>query len=158
MQEAIKRGLNFGLTSGVITTLGLMIGLYSGTHSKMVVIAGVLTIAVADSFSDALGIHVSEESISGNNKKRIWASTISTFLSKLVFTLTFVVPIFIFDLRQALLVDFIWGFVILSVASYKIAKEQKSKPINVISEHIFIAIVVILASHYLGRYINLYIK
>ena len=54
--------MSFGLTSGIITTLGLIVGLHSGTHSKLAVIGGILTIAMADAFSDALGIHVSEES------------------------------------------------------------------------------------------------
>ena len=32
MKESLKTGISFGLTSGVITTLGLMVGLHSGTH------------------------------------------------------------------------------------------------------------------------------
>ena len=32
MRESVKTGISFGLTSGVITTLGLMVGLHSGTH------------------------------------------------------------------------------------------------------------------------------
>ena len=48
MRTALKIGFSFGLTSGVITTLGLMVGLHAGTHSKSVVLGGLLTIAVAD--------------------------------------------------------------------------------------------------------------
>jgi hypothetical protein len=55
MRTALKIGFSFGLTSGVITTLGLMVGLHAGTHSKSVVLGGLLTIAVADAMSDALG-------------------------------------------------------------------------------------------------------
>ena len=61
MNHSLKIGVVFGLTSGIITTLGLMVGLHSGTHSRVVVIGGIVTIAIADAFSDALGIHVSEE-------------------------------------------------------------------------------------------------
>jgi len=59
MRHSLRTGLSFGLTSGIITTLGLIVGLHSGTHSKIVVISGVLIIAIADSFSDAFGIHIS---------------------------------------------------------------------------------------------------
>ena len=52
----------FRVDLGVITTLGLIVGLHSGTHSRAIVIGGILTIAIADAMSDALGIHVSEES------------------------------------------------------------------------------------------------
>ena len=62
MEHSFRVGMSFGLTSGIITTLGLIVGLHSGTHSKLAVIGGILTIAMADAFSDALGIHVSEES------------------------------------------------------------------------------------------------
>jgi len=55
MKDSLRTGISFGLTSAVITTLGLMVGLHSGTHSKIVVLAGILTIAIADAFSDALG-------------------------------------------------------------------------------------------------------
>jgi len=61
MKKSLKTGISFGLTSGTITTLGLMIGLNSGTNSRGIIIGGILTIAIADSLSDALGIHISEE-------------------------------------------------------------------------------------------------
>ncbi len=76
-----------------------MVGLASGTESFMVVIGGIITIAVADSFSDALGIHLSQESDKKNSQKDIWTSTFVAFLTKLVFALTFLIPIFIFSLR-----------------------------------------------------------
>jgi hypothetical protein len=62
MNRKLNTGVSFGLTSGAITTLGLMVGLHSETKSTAVVVGGVLTIAIADAFSDALAIHVAEES------------------------------------------------------------------------------------------------
>ena len=85
MKHSLKVGFSFGLTSGIITTLGLMVGLNSGTRSKLVIIGGVLTIAIADAFSDALGIHISEESENRHSGKEIWEATMSTFLSKFIF-------------------------------------------------------------------------
>ena len=52
MKHSLKTGLSFGLTSEIITTLGLMVGLNSSTHSDLVVIGGILTIAIADGFLD----------------------------------------------------------------------------------------------------------
>lgn len=40
MKHSLKVGFSFGVTSGIITTLGLMVGLHSGTHSKVVIIGG----------------------------------------------------------------------------------------------------------------------
>lgn len=61
MKRSIKKGLGFGLTSGVITTLGMMVGLNASTKSELAVIGGIIAIAIADAFSDAAGIHVAEE-------------------------------------------------------------------------------------------------
>ncbi|HRR94808.1 MAG TPA: hypothetical protein P5083_01560, partial [Candidatus Paceibacterota bacterium] len=101
IKQSFKTGLSFGLTSGVITTLGLMIGLNSGTNSKQIIISGILIIAIADALSDALGIHISQESNS-NKQQLIWESTLATFLSKFLVALTFIIPILLFDLQLAI--------------------------------------------------------
>ncbi|WP_048098374.1 VIT1/CCC1 transporter family protein [Archaeoglobus sulfaticallidus] len=154
MKHSFKTGFSFGLTSAVITTLGLMVGLHSGTHSKIVVIGGILTIAIADAFSDALGIHVSEEAENKHTTKEIWESTISTFLSKFVFALTFVVPLLLFQLSTAIIVSVIWGLSLLGIFSFQIAKEQKTKPWKVVTEHLVIALIVIVITHYVGDWIG----
>ena len=153
MKHSLKIGFSFGITSGIITTLGLMVGLHSGTHSRLAVIGGILTIAVADALSDALGIHISEESENKHNAKEIWMATISTFLSKLIFALTFVIPVLIFRLSTAVIVSAIWGLSILSVISFYSAREQRINPWRVIVEHLVIAFIVIVITHYLGDWV-----
>jgi hypothetical protein len=118
MKTSWKTGLSFGLTSGVITTLGLMVGLHSGTHSRAIVIGGILTIAIADAMSDALGIHVSEESKNSGPTRQIWEATIATFLAKFVIAMTFVVPVVVRPLDQAIAVSVIWGLFLLAVLSF----------------------------------------
>ncbi len=154
LRHSIKIGFSFGLTSGIITTLGLMVGLHSGTHSKLVVLGGILTIAIADAFSDALGIHIAEESENVHSQKEIWESTISTFLSKFLFALTFVIPILAFDLSTAIVVSVIWGLLILGIISWSMATEQKRKSWKVVGEHLFIALLVIVITHYVGDWIS----
>lgn len=154
IKHSLKVGFSFGLTSGIITTLGLMVGLHSGTHSKLAVMGGILTIAIADAFSDALGIHISEESESQHTEREIWESTISTFLSKFLFALVFVIPVLVFSLTTAILVSVIFGLSILCILSFNIAKEQGTKPWKVITEHLVVALVVIVMTHYLGEWIS----
>ena len=150
MRHSLKVGFSFGSTSGIITTLGLMVGLHSGTHSKIAVLSGILTIAIADAFSDALGIHISEESENKHDAKEIWESTIFTFLSKFIFASTFIVPLFLFELSTAVIVGLIWGFSLLGIFSFYLAKSQKARPLSVIGEHLIIALVVIAITHFLG--------
>ena len=154
MKHSIRTGVSFGLTSGIITTLGLMVGLHSGTHSKLAVIGGVLTVAIADAFSDALGIHVSEESENKHSPKEIWEATVSTFSSKFVFALTFIVPVLLLDLSTAVVVSVIWGLSMLGVLSFAIAKGQKVRAWKIVAEHLIIAAVVIVIAHYVGHWIS----
>jgi vacuolar iron transporter family protein len=154
MKQSLKIGICFGVTSGIITTLGLLVGLSSGTNSQSIVIGGVLMIAIADAFSDALGIHVSEESDKTKTEREIWESTISTFLAKFFFALTFVVPVLIFSLRTAVLIDICWGFFALSLLSFILAREQGESAFKAILEHLGIAIVVIISTYYVGNWIS----
>ena len=154
MKHSLKVGFSFGLTSGIITTLGLMIGLYSGTHSKLAVLGGILTIAIADAISDALGIHISEESENKHTAKEIWESTISTFFSKFIFASTFIIPVLLFELSTAIVVSVIWGLSLLSILSFSIAKKQKGKPWKAVAEHLIIAVVVIVVTYYVGDWVG----
>lgn len=154
MKDSLRTGITFGLTSAIITTLGLMVGLHSGTHSRLVVLGGILTIAIADAFSDALGIHVSEEAENVHTVKQVWTATMATFLAKFFFALTFAAPILLLPLSTAILVSLIWGMSILAVLSYVLAKSQGEAPWKIVGEHILIALVVIGITHFVGDWIS----
>jgi VIT1/CCC1 family predicted Fe2+/Mn2+ transporter len=155
LKHSVKTGFCFGCTSGIITTLGLMVGLHSGTHLKLAVIGGILVIAVADAFSDAMGIHISEESEDKHSVREIWESTISTFFSKFVFALTFIPAILIFELTTAIVLNVIWGLIALGILSFSIAKSQKIKTWKAVTEHLLIALIVIIIAHFVGDWISL---
>ena len=131
-----------------------MVGLYSGTHSKLVVLGGIITIAIADAFSDALGIHISEESENKHTTKEIWEATISTFLFKFIFAMTFVVPVLVCPLTTAIVVSIAWGLSLLGIFSFYMAKEQKVNPWSVILEHLFTALVVIAITCCVGIWVG----
>ncbi|RKY36613.1 MAG: hypothetical protein DRP78_03205 [Candidatus Omnitrophota bacterium] len=155
MNNSFKVGFCFGATSGIITTLGIIIGMYARTKSKTMVIGSILIIAVADAFSDALGIHISEESENKHTSKEIWISTFATFISKFIFALTFIIPVLLFNLASAVICSIIWGILVLVIISYNIAREQKIVAWKVIAEHLLIALLVISSTYYLGYIIEL---
>lgn len=154
MKEALKVGISFGSTSGVITTLGLMVGLHSGTHSKLAVVGGIITIAIADAFSDALGIHVSQEATNNKSSTHVWAATVATFVSKFLIALTFVFPVLYFDFLTAMFFSLGWGLIVLTALSYRIAGYQNQKPHRVIFEHLFIALAVVVVTHFVGLWVG----
>jgi VIT1/CCC1 family predicted Fe2+/Mn2+ transporter len=154
MKTSFKTGLSFGLTSGVITTLGLMVGLHSGTHSRTVVIGGIVTIAIADAMSDALGIHVSEESKNSGPTRQIWEATVATFVAKFVIAMTFVAPVVSRPLDQAIVISVIWGLLLLAVLSFFVARAQAIPPWKVIGEHLLIALCVVVITHAVGNWVQ----
>jgi len=155
MKISIRKGLGFGLTSGIITTLGLIVGLHSGTRSKIIVLGGILFIVIADSLSDALGIHMSEEAGSRNTtKKQVWEITISTLLFKVIFASTFIIPILILSLQTAVIVSVVWGLSLLTIFSFYIAKKQNKNPKKAIAEHLTIAVLVIIITHFVGEWVS----
>jgi VIT1/CCC1 family predicted Fe2+/Mn2+ transporter len=149
----MSTGIHFGLTSGVITTLGLMVGLNSGTHSTLAVVGGIITIAVADAMSDALGIHIAKEAENQHSHREVWIATISTFVAKFVMSALFVIPVLLLPLDTAVLFSVIAGIVVLTVMSYQIAKANNESPWPVISEHVGIAIAVVVVTHYIGVWV-----
>ena len=158
LNHSFRIGLSFGMTSGIITTLGLMVGLHSGTHLKIAVVGGILTIAVADAFSDALGIHMSEESERKHTDREIWQSTLSTFFFKFIFALSFLIPLLLLELQTAIIVAVIWGLSALCILSLHISKGQRSGRLKVMFEHLAIALIVIIIAHYIGDWLSLALK
>lgn len=150
MKESYRTGLSFGLTSGIITTLGLMVGLNSGTHSWVAVLGGILTIAIADALSDALGIHISEESENHHTHKEVWEATSATFITKFLFALTFAIPILLFSLSNAVIISVVWGLTMLIILNYKLARLQKTASWKVVLEHLAIAVAVIITTYFVG--------
>jgi VIT1/CCC1 family predicted Fe2+/Mn2+ transporter len=96
---------------------------------------------------------VSVESENKHSTQEIWESTIATFLSKFVFALTFIIPVLFLQLSTAIIVCVIWGLSLIAIFNYYMAKQQNIKPYRVILEHLLIAIMVIVITHYVGDWI-----
>jgi VIT1/CCC1 family predicted Fe2+/Mn2+ transporter len=150
MRQALTTGISFGLASGVITTLGLIVGLHAGTHSTLAVVGGVLTIAVADALSDALGIHIAEESNPQRSPRQVWLATFATFTTKFLMALSFLVPLLVFELGTAIVAGITWGFTVLTLLSWRLARAQGAPPWRVIGEHLLIAGAVVVTTHLIG--------
>ncbi len=154
MREAFKTGIGFGLTSGIITTVGLIVGLHAGTQSKIVVIGGVVSIAIADAFSDALGIHVAQESQGRHSTRAIWEATLVTFASKLIVSLTFIIPLALLPNETAIAVSVGWGMLLLAAFNFYMARTQHVRPWPMVAEHVAIGLCVIVLAHIVGDWVQ----
>jgi VIT1/CCC1 family predicted Fe2+/Mn2+ transporter len=135
--------VSFGLTTAVITSLGMLVGMYSATSSKLAVIAGIVVMAVADGLSDAVSLHTAEESEvdesgSKHTTKEIWLTTFLAFISVSGFTLTFAIPVQLFPIETAITVAMAWGILLLVVLNFYIARIRKEEPAKLILEHILL--------------------
>jgi VIT1/CCC1 family predicted Fe2+/Mn2+ transporter len=155
MKRSIRIGFSFGLTSGIVGTLGLMVGLNSSTSSKLVVVGGILAIAIAEGFSEAVSIHVAEEFENKHSEKEVWESTFSTLLSKFTFSAMFIIPVLLFDLELAVILSILFGLYLLFIISLVIARERNVTPWKLIIKHLSIAAFVIIATHYIGLWLSI---
>jgi len=149
MNNSWKSGIGFGVTSAVITTLWLMIGLITSTESRLAVIGGIITIAIADAMSDAMGMHISQE-YSKHSEKNIWSTTLMTFVTKLFVAITFILAVVLLPLDVAAIVNVFWGLLLICCFSYIIAKTNKEQIIKVVFEHLIIVIIVIIITYFIG--------
>lgn len=154
MKNSLKAGISFGISSGVLTTIGLIVGLYASTTSAIIVLGGILTIAIADSASDGFGMHLSQEAQNQKDKSTVWEAASSTFFAKLLITLSFTIPIILLDLILAVIISVSWGIILLSITSYILAKQQKENPIKIIIGHILLALIIVILTYSLGNFIN----
>jgi VIT1/CCC1 family predicted Fe2+/Mn2+ transporter len=143
---------SFGATSAIITNLGIITGLDTLIHPKLSIIGALLVIALADNLSDSFGIHIYQES-EHLGKKEIWLSTLTNFLTRLFVSLTFIILIIVLPIRLAAVCSVVWGLLVLTVMTYTIAKQQKISPLSAILVHTTIAVVVVVASNFIGAFV-----
>lgn len=151
-------GVSFGVTSGVITALGMVVGLNEATSSRLAVLAGIAVMAVADGLADAAGFHIVEEAEIEYGKvkhttKEVWMTTLFTFFAVSGFILTFAVPILLFSLKNAIFVDIAWGLLLLILLNYYIARVKREDPFRLIFGHVLLALFVVIVSYALGNLI-----
>jgi len=142
---------SFGATAAIITNLAIIVGLRIG-NVKLTIIGAMLVIAIADNISDSLGIHVYQES-EGLNAKEVWFSTSTNFLTRVLVSFSFIFLVWVLPINMAVIVSIIWGLLLLSGMSYIIAKAKGINPALAVLEHLAIAVVVIIASNFLGQFI-----
>jgi VIT1/CCC1 family predicted Fe2+/Mn2+ transporter len=143
---------SFGATSAIITNLGIVTGLDTLTHPKLSIIGALLVIALADNLSDSFGIHIYQES-EHVGKKEVFISTLTNFFTRLLVSLSFIILIIALPIKPAVICSVLWGLSLLAVMTYAIAKQQKINPYPAILVHVGIAILVVIASNFAGKFI-----
>ena len=145
--------MSYGISSAVLTTLGIMVGLDSSTQSKVAVVAGITAIAVSDSMSDAMGIYTAKKAERGTTESAAMKNAISVYLTKLAFTLSFLVPFIFLPIQSAIFVSLVWGLMLLSFVSAQIAFVQEESIPKSVGKNLLMATVIIVLAYVFGQVI-----
>ena len=62
-------------------------------------------------------------------------------------------PLLFLPLTTAVLVCVVWGSIVISVLSFLLARAQGSNPLATVAEHLAIAAIVLVLSHFIGRWV-----
>jgi predicted adenylyl cyclase CyaB len=142
--------LTFGITSGILTTIGVLVGVNSATASRLSVIAAVVAVAVADSCSDAFGMYMAKVSERGSSARQALRLAFGTLAGKAVLPLTFIVPLLIFPLGAAIWVDLAWGALTLGLLSAEQAVVEQQAIARRVARNLGLALVIVVNSALAG--------
>jgi VIT1/CCC1 family predicted Fe2+/Mn2+ transporter len=157
LERLTKRNIDivsFAFTSAVVSILGVLVGLSSATAEKLPVIAGILAVAIADSSADAFGIHSAREVEMDVSQKKIYISTVFTFLVKLISTSVFIIPLLLADLVSGVIIDILFGFCAVFIIGFLLGKRRHENAWKSASLHIGFALIVVIITFTAGQWVK----
>jgi len=140
----------------VITALGVLVGLYSATASKLAVVSGIIVMAIADGLADASGLRLSEEAevgrdgCSAHDSKEATLTGVFAFLAVAGSVLSFAVPVLLLPIKTAILVAGLWGLLLLASSNFYVAKLRGSGSMKFVIGRLLLAAGVVIFSYWLG--------
>jgi len=101
-----------------------------------------------------LGEHISEESKENPLDADVRNITISTFLTKLIVGLSFVIPFVSLPVAHAVVVSIIYASLVLILLSLRIAKRTGQNRLEVVAEHLLVGFAVVIITFFLGKWVE----
>ena len=145
--------LSFGGTAAIVTSVALIIGLGAATATKSIIVSGLLIVALADNLTDALSMHVYEESRRRLHPREAFAATVSNFVTRLLLALTFVLLVVALPIGSAVVASAVWGLSLLVALTWALARERNVSFVTEAGKHVAAALAVILVSRLIGALI-----
>ena len=145
--------ISYGGTAAVVTSTALVSGLSAADTTKPIVVSALLIAAFADNLTDALSVHVFQES-EQLDKREAFTGTVTNFLARLLLCISFVPLVVLLPLAHVVEGAVAWGASLLAVLTYLVARERKVNPAPEVAKHLLVASAVIVASILIGRWIG----
>jgi len=145
--------LSFGSTAAIVTSMAPIFGLDAATATKSTIVSGLLIVALADNLTDALSMHVYEESHGRLQPREAFFATFSNFVARLAISLSFVLLVVLLPLASAVIASGAVGLGLLVALTWALARERKVSLAAEMVKHIATALAVILVARGLGIFI-----
>jgi VIT1/CCC1 family predicted Fe2+/Mn2+ transporter len=144
--------ISFGGTAAIVTSMGLILGLDAAASSTQSITGVLLIVALADNLSDSLSVHVYQEA-ERLESREAFRSTLANFVTRLLVALSFVVLVITLPRDSLVAVTLAWGFLLLALLTFRIARARGARVGKEIAKHVVIAAIVIVTSRWLGTWI-----
>ena len=145
--------ISYGGTAAAVTSTALISGLCAANATKPIIMSALLIAALADNLTDALSIHVYQES-ERLDQKDARTAALTNFAARLLLCLSFALLLRLFSLAHATEAAIIWGTALVAALSYGMARERSVKPMPEILKHLLIASAAIIVSKAIGHWIG----
>lgn len=160
MNSSLRQGMFFGANSGIITTVGLITGLVQTNISKNYLIISIMSLAIADSISEAYGMYISKkaEDKDDDSKNPMYA-LIGLLIMKFLIVVSFLIP-FLFSKSLKYYKNLYWvigwALFLISIVDYNISELRDESFIGYLIPHAMILFLVIYLTRLFGRLIETY--
>ena len=112
-----------------------------------------LIAALADNLTDALSVHIFQES-EQLDEKDAFTGTLTNFATRLLLCVSFVSLVLLLPRTHAAEAAIGWGALLLAALSYLVARERKLNPLLEVAKHLGVASTVIVVSMLIGHWIR----
>jgi len=146
--------VSFGGTAAIVTSVALIFGLDAATATKSTIVSGLLIVALADNLTDALSMHIYQESDRRLQSREAFIATCSNFVTRLLLALTFVLLVVLLPIAGAVIASAVWGLSLLIALTWVLARERKVSFVAELGKHCAAAVAVILVSRGIGAFIT----
>jgi len=158
MNTSFRQGMFFGANSGILTTAGLIAGLVQTKITKNYLIISIISLAIADSISEAYGMYISKkaENVEDDSQNPIYALS-GLLIMKFFIVISFLIP-FLFSNNMKYFKNLYWiigwSLFLISIVDYNISSLREESVMSYLIPHIVVLFSVIYLTQYFGKMIE----
>jgi VIT1/CCC1 family predicted Fe2+/Mn2+ transporter len=148
------QGMTFGSMDAIIMVIGVVVGL-GVTGNRTAVFIGVLVAGISNSFGNAWGFHISEETENLHSRREVWISTVLSFSGTLLTTFILILPVLLLPLSLAIAASVLTGLVLIVLIGLLVSRIRKlgrGGCLRLLLEYVGISLLVIVVAYYLGQF------